>query len=411
MSYRARYAEARLADYARVFKVVLVTGARQVGKSTLLAHVLPDVPSFVFDPVQDLVGARRDPDLFLQNQPRPLVLDEVQYAPELLPSLKRLVDRSDARGQYFLTGSQNLALLRSVAESLAGRVGVLHLLPMTSREMGADTPPPAWLDAYLNGAGPIPDLLPPPIHDDGGLFRALWRGGLPGLLDLPDRLVPDYLRSYVQTYLERDVRLVADVADLVTFRRFLGLAAALTGQELNDSHAGREIGVSPQTARRWYAVLAATWQWIELPPLTRNAVKRVSQRRKGHLHDTGLACHLQRITSPDALAVSPLLGALFETWVLHALRGQFAGMGVAPDVLHWRSAGGAEVDLVLERDGTLFPIEVKCKTNPTGHDARGLRAFRDTYREQRLGPSLLVHAGTECFPLDEHTWAVPWTRL
>jgi predicted AAA+ superfamily ATPase len=325
--------------------------------------------------------------------------------------LKRRVDSSEARGQYFLTGSQNLALLKTVSESLAGRVGILHLSAMTPRELAREAVDPSWLEPFLSGAAPLPDVLPPPFGADPELFRALWRGCLPGTLDLPDRLVPDYLRSYVETYLERDVRRTADPGDLTAFGRFLGLSAAMTGQESNDSQAGREVGVSPQTARRWYASLSATYQWLEVPPYTRNAVKRVSRRCKGHLHDSGLACHLQRISSPEALSVSPLLGALFETWVHNALRGQFAALAVAPDVLHWRSAGGAEVDLVLERDGMLFPVEVKCKAHPGGHDGRGLRAFRDTYGPDRVRPALLVHGGTDCYRLDPDTWAVPWTRI
>lgn len=411
MLYRTRYAETALQDFAKYFKVVLVTGARQVGKSTLLAHQYPELKTFVFDPVQDLFGARRDPDLFLAGFQGPLVLDEIQYAPELLPALKRRIDLFDARGQYFLTGSQNLALMKSVSESLAGRVGILHLSTMTPREMVSTAAPSKWLDDYLSGAGSLPEVLPPAPKTDGSVFRALWRGCLPGTLELPDRLVPEYLRSYVETYLQRDVRVTGDVSDLETFARFLGLAAALTAQELNDSQAGREVGVSPPAARRWYGLLSASYQWLEVPPLTGNAIKRVSQRRKGHLQDTGLACHLQRITSPEALAVNPILGAMFETWVLNALRGQFVALSVPPDLLHWRTSGGAEVDIVLERDGKLFPIEVKCKTHPSGHDTRGLRAFRETYGPDRVGPAMLVHAGTECWRLDENTWAVPWTRL
>lgn len=415
MGYRHRYAEASLDDFAKYFKVVLVLGARQVGKSTLLAHHFPEMPTFVFDANHDLFGAQKDPDLFLAGLTQPAILDEVQFVPALLSSIKRRVDRSDDRGQYFLTGSQNLAVLKSVSESLAGRVGILHLGPLTPREMVATEPPHAWLDDFLLGRGDVPEILGATSASratpEPGLFTTLWRGSLPGTLDLPDRLVPKYLRSYVETYLERDVRVAGDVADLVAFGRFLGLAAALTAKELNDSQAGREIGISPQTARRWYAMLSATYQWHEVPPLTRNAVKRVAQRRKGHLHDTGLACYLQRITNPEALAVSPLLGALFESWVLNALRGQFPAMGVPPDVTHWRTTGGAEVDIVLERDGKLFPIEVKCKSHPSGHDTRGLRAFRETYGTDRVGPGLVVHGGEDCWRLDENTWAVPWTRI
>jgi len=415
MAYRSRYAERKLDNFAKVFKVVLVVGARQVGKSTLLAHSYPDLPSYVFDPSLDPHGARRDPDLFLSGHPGPIILDEIQFVPELLSSIKRRVDRVDTRGQYFLTGSQNLALMKNVSESLAGRVGILHLHAMTPHELEGRTPLRPWLDDFLLQKGDLPEILGvrPGARTEPApsLFRAMWRGGLPGLLDVPDAMVQEVQRSYIETYIERDVRLEGDVSDLATFRRFLGLSAALTAQETNDSHAGREVGVSPQTAKRWYDRLGLTYQWLEVPPFTRNAVKRVSRRGKGHLHDTGLACALQRITSPEALAVSPLMGALFETWVLNALRGQFTALAMPPDVMHWRTVGGAKVDLLLERDGTLFPIEVKGKSHPNGHDARGLRAFRETYPNERIGVGMIVHAGEELYRLDENTWAVPWTAM
>lgn len=408
MRYRPRHAEARLRQLAAHFKAVLVVGARQVGKSTLLRHTFPDLPAVVFDPVQDLYGARRDPDLFLDTFRPPLVLDEVQFAPELLPALKRRLDREEQPGRYLLTGSQNLAVLRGVAESMAGRVAVLPLEGLTLLEQAGRGAETGWLPRYL--ADPEGFVAAPPGErgDPPPLATILWRGGLPGLLDLPDDLVPDYLRSYVQTYVERDVRTMGDIRDLAAFGRFLALQAALTAQELNDSQAGREVGVAPATARAWRDLLAHTYQWREVFPYSGNAVKRVSGRRKGYLGDVGLAAQLQRLSSPAALAVSPLLGALFETWVANEVQRHASLLAVPPLVWHWRTKGGAEVDLVLERDGRLFPVEVKAKTNPDGHDARGLRAFRDTYGPERVAPALLVHAGRQTFRLDERTLALSW---
>ena len=408
MQYRPRHAEKKVLEYGRYFKVVLVTGARQVGKSTLLAHLFPEYKTIVFDPLQDRYGARSDPDLFLQNFPPPLVLDEFQYVPELLSAIKRRVDRTEDKGQYFLTGSQNPAMLRSVAESMAGRVGIIQLETMTPLELAGFGADRGWLPAYLERPEALLEEAPEPLVELDPLPRALWRGGMPGLLDLPDEMAPEYLRGYVLTYLERDVRNMSDIRDLGQFDRFLGLNAALTAQEINDHQLGREIAVSPPTARRWRELLIHSYQWRELQPYHGNTIKRVSGKRKGYLSDTGLACYLQRLSTPGALPVSPLFGALFESWVVNSIQQQFIHFSAPPQPYHWRTAGGAEVDVVLEYNGRLYPIEVKCKSLPDRRDARGLRAFRQTYGEQRVMTGLIVHAGEETYRINEETIAFPW---
>lgn len=408
-SYRQRHIEKKLLEYSKYFKAVLVTGARQVGKSTLLAHLFPNMKTFVFDPVQDHFGARRDPDLFLDNFPPPLILDEVQYVPELLPALKRKIDSLNGFGQYFLTGSQNLAMLRSVAESMAGRVGILHLEGMTAHEMFG-RPDGLWLESFLDNPARL-------VRENKGLLdtpplnRLLWRGSMPGTIDLPDMILPDYCRSYIQTYVERDVRIMEDIRELASFSQFLAVCAALTGQEINASHLGREIGVTPATARRWLDLLINTYQWFELFPYHGNTIKRVSGKRKGYWRDTGIASSLQRITSPDSLAVSPLFGAMFETWVVNSLYRQAELLSPPPLLYHWRTAGGAEVDVILELDGRLYPIEIKGKSALTGHDSSGIRAFRQTYGEEKVGNGLIIYAGKECYRIDRDTIALPWNSV
>lgn len=404
--YLQRHIENKLLQYARHFKVILVTGARQVGKSTLLQHLFPDIKSFVFDPIQDLYGARQDPDLFLDTHPSPLILDEVQFVPELLPALKRRVDKFDTRAQYFLSGSQNLSVLRTVSESMAGRVGILNLEGMTPYELYENTEK-TWLEHYLRK----PEELSSSIHQQlmtPPLVNLLWRGTLPGILDMPDEMVPGYLRSYIQTYVERDVRLLENIRELSAFDRFLGLSAALCAQEINASQLGREIGIAPATAKRWINLLDATYQWLEVPPYHGNTIKRVSGKYKGFWRETGIVCYLQRLSSPDALAVSPLLGPLFETFIVNLINRLCSLMPTPPQLYHWRTSGGAEVDLILELDGFLFPIEMKCKTNITGHDTRGLRSFRETYGSHKVAPGIIVYAGTECYHVDKYTTAVPW---
>ncbi len=193
--------------------------------------------------------------------------------------------------------------------------------------------------------------------------------------------------------------------------RFLGLTAALTAQEINASQIGREIGISPQTASRWLDLLTNTYQWLELPPYHGNTIKRLSGKRKGYWRDTGIICYLQRISSPESLARNPLLGSIFETFVINFIYRQFAMLSMNPIAYHWRTHGGAEVDMVLERDGYLFPIEAKCKTNVTGSDIRGLKAFRETYGDERIKLALVVYAGKTCYYIDDKTLAIPWNAV
>lgn len=412
MRYRERYAQEKLQDLASHFKIVLITGARQVGKTTLIERVFPDVRMFTFDPDQDLFNARADPDLFLDNFPPPLILDEVQYAPELLSAIKRRVDRTDGPGQYILSGSQNLMVLRSVTESMAGRVAILQLDSLAPKEVHQRTDEASWLASWLQDK---PDVFIGQTEDadqvaEDRLPDVLWRGSLPGLVDFPDNLIPDYLRSYVQTYLERDVRTMGRMRDLSLFRRFLGLMGALSGQEINDSQLGRELGVSPPTARSWREVLVHTYQWRELPPYHGNAIKRLSRHRKGYLTDTGLACWLQRINSPDALAVSPQFGAFFESWVVNAIHKEFIRLSMPPAAYHWRTANGAEVDLVLHQGARLFPIEIKASSKLSKQHLRGLKAFRDTYGD-RVATALVIYAGHEKWRPARDVIAVPWFML
>jgi uncharacterized protein len=409
MRYHRRLAEDKLREMADHFKIVLVVGARQVGKTTLLRHVFPRVKAFAFDPDQDLFGARADPDLFLDNFPGPLLLDEIQHAPELMPALKRRVDESDLPGQYLMSGSQNLMVMREVCESMAGRVGILKLEGLALEEQLEDERR-GWLEEWLKSPGQFPRRVSGVTLPDATLPEFLWRGSLPGLLEYPDSLIPDYFRSYVQTYLERDVRSMGGVENLGDFSRFVGLLAALTAQEVNDSQLGRELGVSPPTARRWREILTHSFQWLELPPYHGNTIKRLSGRRKGYFSDTGLACWLQRVSSPESLPVSSHFGSSFESWVVNQVHRQFVTCKLPPAAYHWRTFGGAEVDLVLERDGRLFPIEVKAGTRLSGRTLRGYRSFKETYGDC-VAPALVVYAGREVYNVAPDAVAVPWFLL
>lgn len=410
--YKQRHIQAKLEQLVNYFKVVLVVGARQVGKSTLLKTLYPQLQHLTFDPIQDLYGARQDPDLFLNNFPRPIILDEMQYIPNLLPAIKRKVDESDAKSQYLLTGSQNISILKTIAESLAGRVGILHLGGFTPFEL-ADTPQNNWLIPYLQS--PETFLKSAPLIQtldlSSTLYTLLWRGSYPGLLDIPNEFVASYYSSYIQTYVERDVRLLENIQDLSQFDRFLGISAALTAQEINYSHLGREIALMPATANRWMDLLVHTYLWAETAPFSGNLIKRVSKKSKGYFTDTGLICYLQRISTPDSLARHPLLGSLFESFCVNFIQNICDSLSMSPKFYHWRTAGGAEVDLILELDGRLYPIEIKCKSNLTAYDARGIRAFFDAYPALNIAPGIILYTGDRCYALSDKIFALPWNAL
>jgi len=411
MDYLNRHLETRLQRHAGLFKTVLLAGARQVGKSTLLQHVFPELRMVVFDPVQDLFGARADPDRFLETFGSPLILDEVQYAPELLAALKRRVDQSDAKGQYLLTGSQNLSVLRNVSESLAGRIGILRLDGLTPAESGGRAGDGSWLEAYLNDADTFAKKVAgwPILSLNQSLCEHLWRGELPGLAPFKNADVPAYWSAYVQTYVERDIRMMADLSDIGQFGRFLRLAGALTGQEIVQSQLGRELGINPKTARSWLNLLLWSYQWLELPAYSGNSIKKLSSKPKGHLQDSGLACYLNAIPSPESLLSSPLLGAIFESWGVGWVHRQVQRLPLAPILYHWRTQNGAEVDVVLDYGGKLYPIEFKASSRLSKHDSRGIRAFRETYPQ--AAPGVVVYGGQTAYALSEHAVAVPWKAI
>ncbi len=411
MRYKPRILADPLQRMIKRFPVVVVSGARQVGKSTLLQHTLPNWDSVVFDPAIDVGNARQDPDLFLDNHPPPVVLDEIQYAPELVAAIKRRVDRTRKPGQYVLTGSQQWSVLKSASESLAGRAVFLDLEGFSLAEIAETATPEHWLKRYLHDPDGFVAKLPAGIERiklPRTIYEHLWWGFLPEADALEAGWISGFYRAYLRTYIERDVRLLSDVGDWQQFGRFVRLTAALTAQEVNYSQLGREIGVTPQTAQRWLAMLRATFQWFEVPAYHGNTVKRISGKPKGYIADTGLACSLQMISTPQTLSGHPLVGSLFETLIVADIRKLAATLTTPPSLYHWRSHSGSEVDLLLERDGRFHPIEIKLTTKPSKADTRGLTALRETYPKLKIAPGLVFCPVERAQRLSETDYAIPW---
>ncbi|HET6428170.1 MAG TPA: ATP-binding protein [Phycisphaerae bacterium] len=408
MRYKERILSGKLRRMVERFPVVVVAGARQVGKSTLLEHVLAGWDSVVFDPAVDVGAAREDPELFLANHPSPLILDEIQYAPELVASIKRSVDRDRQPGRYVLTGSQQWSVLKSASESLAGRAVFLDLEGFCLSEVAEAACERHWLARYL--ADPEAFVADPParLPSHRPVFEQLWRGFLPEADSLERDWIGEFYRAYLRTYIERDVRVLADVSDWQQFGRFVRLAAALTSQEINHSQLGRELGMTPQTAQRWLAMLKATFQWFEIPAYHGSTIKRISTKPKGFIADTGLACSLQMISTPQTLSGHPMAGALWETAVAAEIRKLSGTLATPPSLYHWRSHGGGEVDLLLERDGRLYPIEAKLASRPVRDDTRGITALRNTYPSLPIAPGLIISPAERFTRISETEYALPW---
>jgi uncharacterized protein len=377
-----RHAASTILRASDQFKVVLVTGARQVGKTSLLRALADPQRGYVTldDPLQ-LRLAQQDPALFLQSHPAPVLIDEVQYAPQLLPHLKMAADAATRPGDWWLTGSQPFHLMQGVSESLAGRVAVLSLLGLSRREsLRLPAPPPfapapSWFGAMLAGQGTAagPGAVAP--DDLATVFGRIWRGSYPALLAQPDMDRDLFYSSYVQTYLQRDVRDLANVGNLTSFLRFIRAAAARTGQLLNIADLARDADVSPNTGKHWLAVLEASGIVHLVQPWHLNVTLRLIKRPKLYFHDTGLAAWLTQWSSPQTLEAGAMAGAMFETWVVGEILKSRLNAGLQEPLFYFRNKDQREVDLLIPSDGLLHPVEIKKTGNPGAEALAGIKTL------------------------------------
>jgi uncharacterized protein len=371
----------------------------------LLKHLFGKVCAYVsLEPPDVRAAAAADPRGFLGMHPAPIIFDEVQYAPDLLPYIKEDIDEHrSARGRYFLTGSQNLLLTEQVTESLAGRAAMLRLLPVSQREeFGRSHDPLPWEHSKTR-----PAVARLPIRE---LWASLLRGAYPELVAEPDRDSSLWYSSYVQTYLERDVRSLRQVGDLISFQSFVRALAARSGQLLNLTDIARDLGLAANTVKAWLSVLEATFQVIVLRPYHANAGKRLVKTPKVYFTDTGMLCYLAGLKDPGHAAAGPLGGPIFETAVLLQVVKAFVNRGEEPLLHFWRTSAGAEVDLVVETGGKLIPVEVKLSATPRPAMATGIQAFQQDLGE-KAGPGFVIHPGDIRLPLAPRVVALPLGEL
>ena len=405
--YIKRHIEASVLERAKEKGAIVVTGARQVGKTTLIENIKPDIAYVTFDDLSVRSRAIDEPAAFLQLNPPPVFIDEVQYAPEIFPYIKISLDKSRRKGDYFLTGSQSFELMKNVDESLAGRAGILELLGLSLREIRNEN----WNEPFL----PTLDYLMRRKDEKTDLsIKEVWeiihRGCMPELCVQRDFSWQNFYSDYVKTYIERDVRRLTQVADETEFLKFMTVCAAMTGNLLNLASIARDVGISETTAKRWLSILQTSGIIYLLKPYSNNVIKRAVKTPKLYFLDTGLAAYLTRWLTAETLAAGAMNGHFFETFIVAELLKSYSNAGREEDFYFLRDSNGREIDLLIFQNNTLFPLEIKQHTSPTPKDIAGF-SMLDSIKNIYTGEGGVLCLATELLPLtDKHKiiplWAI-----
>ena len=362
MAYIKRDIEDKIISLSKEYSCILITGPRQVGKTTVLRQLMDDNREYVtLDDMDERSLAKRDPAMFLQIHSTPIMIDEVQYAPELFSYIKMEIDTGAAPGTYWLTGSQAFKLMELAQESLAGRVAILHMSSLSQHEIyGSGDCTPFTLDL---GALKAREKTNAPA-DIAEIYDRIWKGSMPGLASgkFSDRDV--FYSSYLQTYIDRDVKEQVQLADPLLFRDFVRAAACRAGQMLNVHDIAQDVGVSDDTAKRWLQVLEKSDVVFFLRPYSNNLLKRTVKTPKMYFFDTGLVAYLTRYSSPEILANGAINGAILENFVVSELLKSYHNNAKECLLWYYRDSNSNEIDMVIESDGMLHPLEIKRSVNP-----------------------------------------------
>lgn len=392
MQYITRASEEIVRKSAKTFKAVLITGARQTGKSTLLKRMFPEIKQVTFDDPFLEEQAKNSPDMFMMLNEPPVFLDEIQYVPSLFRYIKMSCDEKEEKGLYFLSGSQPFKLMDLVSDSMAGRIAVIELAPLSLREIMRSK----FSDPFLPTIQYLKERSKD-VQKPDNIWEIIWRGGYPELQNKEvDWSV--YFASYIKTYLERDVRELAAVQDLNAFRRFMVACAARTGQMLNYSNIADEVGKDANTIKKWISVLEASGIVYILEPYASSTLKRVIKTPKMYFRDTGLAAYLTRWLSFETLANGAMSGAFFETFVISEILKSYSNQGLdyryfvsyyrGKDRKKTNRSGilveeEAEIDFIIEKDGILYPVEIKKNGKVTADMTAAFQILDDIPEKQR----------------------------
>ncbi len=353
------------------FKIILITGMRQVGKTTFLKSIDTQNRKYVtLDNPNDLILAKDDPNFFLETFKPPVLIDEIQYAPNLFPYIKMLVDSSNERGLIWMTGSQQFHLMKNIIESLAGRVAIIDMLGFSIYER---------FDKAALQKPFLPKLRPSSILERKGLidtYKIIWEGSFPEVVNKDKKEWIIFYDSYMRTYLERDVRQLIKLTDELQFVKFLRVVAARTAQELNLSDIAKDTEITVATAKSWLSILETSGIIYLLKPFYKNIGKRFIKRPKLYFLDTGLCAYLSQWNAPESLETGAMSGAFFETFVITEIIKSYYHNGLHPSLYYYRDSNGVEIDMLIEENGKLYPIEIKKTSNPKKEDVKNFDLVR-----------------------------------
>lgn len=403
MRYIARNLEKVVLEVTKEYPVVLVTGPRQVGKTTMLQKLMEgtDRNYVSLDDLNERNLAKTDPEMFLQLHKPPILIDEVQYAPELFVYIKIHVDKYHNAGDFWLTGSQVFKLMSGIQESLAGRVAVLSLTSLSQAEICGGEMQPFTLDIEKLSARRKERTE----ADTGVIFDRIFRGSMPAIVSEKNSNSQIFYSSYLTTYIERDVREVSDAIDSLTFLHFITAVAARCGQILNIAEIARDADINQKQAKNWLGVLETLGLIFYLHPYSNNILKRLVKTPKLYFYDTGLVCYLTKWSSAETLQSGAMNGAILENYVVAEIRKTYLNCGKDPYMYYYRDKDAREIDIILEHDGVLNPIEIKKSANPGSELIKVFKLLDKSSAKRSKGA--VVCMKPELSAIDKENYIVP----
>jgi len=412
-----RTIEETIKNISSTFPVLLLTGPRQVGKTTLLEGLIePERKKVSLDNMTARALAKEDPELFLQRYAPPVMIDEIQYAPELLPYIKIMVDERKRCGDFWLTGSQMFRMMKDVSETLAGRVGIVPMQGLSNSEIRGYH----FKHFTVNPSELMQRMANTASMNISEIFDRIYRGSMPRLYEVENINTDVYFESYIDTYLSRDIRDLKQVGDLMSFLNFIKIVAARTATNVNYEALAQETGISAPTAKQWLSILVSSGLVILIEPYSNNALKRVIKAPRMYFMDTGLCAHLMGWSSGTVLENSAMSGAFFETWVVGEIYKSYLNVGKKPPMYFYRDSNKKEIDVILYQDGIVNPIEIKKGTapkdairnfsvlNPLEGESQEEDRFEDVSRMKiEIGNGAVVCLSSDIMPIDKKNWYIP----
>ena len=392
-----REVKERIKKINDTFRVLVVTGPRQVGKTTLLESIMPENMTKVsLDDETLRKEAQENPKVFLDSYPTPLFIDEVQYAPELFPYIKMKVDKDKTRGQYWLSGSQLFDLMKNVTESLAGRAGIVKMNSFTYSEIVQNSKKELF----------NPDKLKQCEYMNvNTTFEKIYNGGMPELYDIENMDTNDFYYSYINTYIEKDVRRIKNIGNIEVFKKFLRDVAIRTGTTLNYSDIANDVGVSVNTIKDWTSILVSTGIIYLLEPYSSSKLKRLTHMPKIIFMDMGLACYLANWENAKALQLSEMSGHFFESYIVSEIIKSYENKGIKLDISHFRNKETEEIDLIIYKNNTLYPLEIKKTANPKKEMMKNFRYLEKV--DMKIGTGGIICLYDKLMKLDEKNYIIP----